>query len=251
MFENPPSSSPVLDDCTFYHTIDLPGVGLQVGQWDLRKTIDPYIGRLDFSGKRVLDVGAANGYLTFEMERRGADVVAFDLPVGANWDIVPFAGLEQRVADMRAFYEAAVPRRTSAFWLGHDLFRSKAKLYLGNIYQLPSSLGQFDIAMLGMILGHLRDPFGALMSISRLVKHTIIVTEVALNHEGAFAYFIPDVAEPHDTASWWATSEDLRARMLGVLGFELASCERVNHHHVAGDQLVTTQVFHRVRGAAI
>lgn len=248
MFESRPKNRPLLDDCSFYHTIELPNLGLQKGQWDLRNTIDAYLGKTDLQGKRVLDVGAANGYLTFEMERRGAHVVSFDLPVGANWDVVPFAGQESRVAEMRAFYDSAVRRRTNAYWLAHELIQSNAQMYLGDIYQLPESLGQFDVAMLGMILGHLRDPFGALMSISKLIKNTIIITEVALMHEGAFAYFIPDVAEAHDTASWWATSEDLRTRMLDVLGFSLVSCERIEHHFTGGDQLVSTQVFQRVRG---
>ena len=250
VYAPPPAKRPELDECTFYHTIELPGLGVQDGNWDLRPTIDAYLGRADFRGKRVLDVGAANGFLTFEMERRGADVVSFDLPAGGQWDLVPFAGLEERTAGLRAFYEAAVPRRTQAFWLAHSLFGSRARLYLGNVYDLPASLGTFQVAMVGMILGHLRDPFGALMSISRLVAETLIVTEVALDHEGAFAYFMPDASVPHDTASWWATSEDCRARMLGVLGFELESCERVAHHHVGGDQLVSTQVFRRARGAA-
>jgi len=249
MYTPPPSSLPSPDDCTFYHTIDLPGLGTQAGPWDLRGTVEPYIGRLDFTGKRVLDVGAANGFLTFEMERRGADVVSFDLPSGGKWDIVPFAGMEERVAELRALYQAAVPRRTKAYWLAHALLRSRAKLYLGDVYQLPLELGRFDAAMVGMILGHLKDPFGALVSISRLVRETIVVTEVALRHEGAFAYFMPDAAVAHDTASWWATSEDLRTRMLGVLGFELVSTERVTHQHVAGGQEASTQVFRRVRGA--
>lgn len=250
MYEDPPSVAPSIDECTFYHTIELPGLGTQAGAWDLRATVEPYLGRADFRGKRVLDVGAANGFLTFEMERRGADVVAFDLPSGGNWDLVPFAGLEERAAELRAFYEAAVPRRTRAFWLAHRLLGSKARLFLGDVYRLPGGLGPFDAAMVGMILGHLRDPFGALASVCRLVKETVVVTEVALDHPGAFAYFMPDAAHAHDTASWWATSEDLRTRMLGVLGFELQSCERIAHRYVDGEQVASTQVFRRVRGEA-
>src|SRR6266850_1398409 len=35
----------------------------------------------DLTGKRVLDIGAWDGWFSFEMERRGAEVVAID-----NWD---------------------------------------------------------------------------------------------------------------------------------------------------------------------
>jgi len=65
-----------LDDCHFYHVMDLPGIG-QVGvAWDLRNGVDQYLGGVDLAGKRVLEVGPANGCLTIEMEQRGTDVVA-------------------------------------------------------------------------------------------------------------------------------------------------------------------------------
>jgi hypothetical protein len=62
-----------VEECAFYHHMDLPGLK-EVEGWDLRKTIDEYLGHLDFRGKRVLDVGAAGGFLTFEMKKRGAEV---------------------------------------------------------------------------------------------------------------------------------------------------------------------------------
>src|SRR5262245_36356241 len=57
-----------LSDCWFYHTADIPGHGCVQGQWDLRPNIDRYLGGVNFHGKRVLDVGAASGFLTFNME---------------------------------------------------------------------------------------------------------------------------------------------------------------------------------------
>ena len=71
-----------LADCDFYHSMISPGVGKIIGLWDLRQTVDDYVGRIDFAGKRVLEIGPASGFLTIEMERRGADVVAVELPEG-------------------------------------------------------------------------------------------------------------------------------------------------------------------------
>ena len=68
--------------CIFYHAMNLPGIGSVSGDWDLRDTMDEYLGHFDFQGKRCLDIGSASGYLTFEMERRGArEVVSVDLDV--------------------------------------------------------------------------------------------------------------------------------------------------------------------------
>jgi hypothetical protein len=53
-FAEPPASLPDVDDCAFYHVIDLPGVGTTDGGWDLRGRVDDYLGHVDFAGKRVL-----------------------------------------------------------------------------------------------------------------------------------------------------------------------------------------------------
>ena len=60
-------------DCYFYHTMELPGHGVIEGRdWDLRGRVDEYLGKVDFAGQRVLEIGPASGFLTFEMENRGA-----------------------------------------------------------------------------------------------------------------------------------------------------------------------------------
>ena len=62
-----------LDDCYFYHTVEIPGHSVVTGEWDLRPGLDAYLGHFDFAGKRVLDVGAASGILSFHVERQGAE----------------------------------------------------------------------------------------------------------------------------------------------------------------------------------
>ena len=54
-----------IEDCDFYHTIDLPGHGCVQGTWDLRRNVRGYLGHATFARKRVLDVGAASGFLSF------------------------------------------------------------------------------------------------------------------------------------------------------------------------------------------
>ena len=63
----------------WYHTIELaPGL-VTPGWFDLRPIVDlmPWP---DVRGRRCLDIGTYDGFLAFEMERRGADeVVALDI----------------------------------------------------------------------------------------------------------------------------------------------------------------------------
>jgi hypothetical protein len=70
--------------------MDVPGVGEIPGSWDLRSGVDAYLGRLPFAGARVLEVGPASGFLTMEMEKRGASVIALEVKDDPGWDFVPF-----------------------------------------------------------------------------------------------------------------------------------------------------------------
>ncbi len=239
------------DGCNFYHVMELPGLGL-VGQrdigWDLRSTIDTYLGEVEFKGKRALDVGAASGYLTFEMERRGADVVSIDLSDPDKWDLVPFANPAFDATSVRQKYRSLVQGRIRAYWLAHRLLGSRARAYYGDVYSLPDALGPVDIAVLGMVLGHVRDPFAALQSVTRLVRETVVITEQAPQIEGAYAHFMPDPDGKGVDNAWWATSEDCRRRMLGVLGFEEVRLRRLEHYSqfLGRGEVCSTQVFNRV-----
>ena len=64
----------------WWHAIEVsPGV-VTPGGWDLRPTAAE-LPWPDVTGKRCLDVGTADGFWAFELERRGAaEVVATDLP---------------------------------------------------------------------------------------------------------------------------------------------------------------------------
>ncbi len=219
-----------IDQCDFYHTIDLPGYGTIEGAWDLRNGINDYLGGVNFRGKRVLDVGTANGMLCFETERQGGEVVAFDLSKDYKWDMVPYA----RWKDSEYMYRTHknhIDKLNNAFWFCHRCINSNAKVVYGNVYDIPKQIGKVDIVIYGAILLHLRDPFLALQSGTKLTQGTVIVTEVLTPHtfeskEGVdqdlkepCLRFLPDpeTLEPRDT--WWDLRPEVVVRMLKVLGF--------------------------------
>jgi 2-polyprenyl-3-methyl-5-hydroxy-6-metoxy-1,4-benzoquinol methylase len=173
------------EDCFFYHRIDIPGVGEVGEQWDLRDCIDAYLGSFDFRGKRVLDVGTASGLLTFEMEKRGAEVVSFDMQDGTQWDVVPHVSIQSDLDGIRRGNREIHQKLKNGYWFTHKRLGSKARVYYGDIYDLPGALGAFDVAIFGMILSHLRDPFQAIYSVSRLVKDTIIITNQMMGYAQA------------------------------------------------------------------
>src|SRR5262249_24602710 len=134
-----------------------------------------YLGGVDFRGKRVLEIGTASGFLCFHMESRGAEVVAYDLPVDQAWDVVPFAQYDHEQHRQEA---CAHNRRVDkAYWLAHAALKSQACKVYGSVYAIPEEIGPVDVATFGCVLLHLRDPFLALANALRLTRETIIVTE--------------------------------------------------------------------------
>ncbi len=211
-----------LKDCFFYHKMDLPGFGEVNGNWDLRDCVDAYLGNYEFSGKRSLDMGTASGFLSFEMEKRGADVVSFDMKSGDDWDIVPHYKLKDKLDEIKRQSSISIQRLKNGYWLAHRALNSRAQVYYGDIYSsLPESIGRFDVVLYGMILTHLRDPFQALYTGASLSKDAIIVTGIFSKTEKPQAIFRPSPNKTSnlDIKGWWLLSIECVKNMLGVLGF--------------------------------
>ena len=84
------------------------------GVFDVREDIDNIFGNLDFKDKKVLNLGPSTGYLSFEAERRGADVTSIDLSVNSEErDWVPQVQDDWR-KDLKKFM-ADEKRRRNAF----------------------------------------------------------------------------------------------------------------------------------------
>ncbi|NLP06290.1 methyltransferase domain-containing protein [Candidatus Fermentibacteria bacterium] len=223
-----------LEDCFFYHTMDLPGLGTVEGCWDLRTGAREYLGNVEFAGMRVLDIGTANGFLAFHMESRGAEVTGYDLSPAQDWDTVPYAGRDSSIEEEQR--REQIGRMNNAFWLAHRLLRSRVRLAQGAVYDMPPSLGSFDICVFGSILLHLRDPFLAMQRGLALTSSTAIVTDMLprsylVPRLGAMRMlpgrlrrpamrFSPDFRACSPTDTWWKLYPETVEEFLGVLGFE-------------------------------
>ena len=88
-------------------------------------------------------------------------------------------------------------------------------------------LGQFDVAVLGMMLPHCENPFRVLEQAANRAD-TLIVTQQAPGGDEAFAYWMPNADHPNLMA-WWSLSDRCLERMLGVLGFEVTRHVQAEH----------------------
>lgn len=247
-----------LSECDFYHSMDIPGYGLVEGAWDLRRDPHAYLGGVDFRGKRVLEIGTASGFLCFQMEQRGAEVVAYDLCEDYDWDIVPFAGSDQ--AAFQSQRKQHIRRLNNGFWLAHNAHASQARVVYGTVYAIPETIGAVDIAVLCSVLLHLRDPILALQNALRLTRETVIVTELMWQRplwvrllaalRGPYMAFLPDYRSRQPDETWWLFSPSVMQRFLGMLGFEDTTLTYHRQIYRGRQQALYTLVGRRTRPAA-
>jgi SAM-dependent methyltransferase len=219
---------PLPENCIFYQTIELPEVGVIAGSWDHRETADVFLGHVNFKQKSVLDVGPANGFFSFEMEKRGAQVTAIDLGQNSPWDVVPHPFLDEET--LAANMRQNVRMVENAFWYSHKALKSKVQLVYGSVYDVPKKLQSVDIALMSNVLQHFRDPLHAIQRVSQVVKETLVITETLWYDDPRFfdsasMRLIPRAETPEVNHSWWQASPSFVMELLKLLGFPEMKCE--------------------------
>jgi tRNA (mo5U34)-methyltransferase len=204
----------------WYHTIELaPGV-VTPGYFDLRPIVD-LLPWPDVRGKRCLDVGTADGFLAFELERRGArEVVATDLADHERWDWP--AHLRARgVEFMRA---VAGPEKGVGLRVAKEALGSSIELVQTTAYDLsPESIGEFDVVVCGSLLLHLREPLRALSAIRSVCRERFLSTNqidmglFTLARRTPSARFLGTT----DHCQWWVPNPAGHRAMLESVGFEV------------------------------
>ena len=141
----------------WYHTLELPGGVVTPGWFDTRPVVPRLPWPTSLRGRRALDVGTFDGFWAFEMERRGGQVVGLDTDEIPPPDtpLIHRAALEA---------QAAGDRTGKGFEVLKRYFGSAAERRRVNIYDLaPEAVGgAVDVAFVGAVLLHLRDPVRAL-----------------------------------------------------------------------------------------
>ena len=161
----------------------------------------------------VLDIGAYDGFFSFECERRGATVTAVDI----------------------------ISPEESGFAVAHELLRSRVKHVRRSIHNLdPEELGQFDIVLCLGVLYHLRHPLLGLDRVHSVCKDLLILESqicdawfvqkggraVTLDSISSvltripIAQFYPGDELNSDPSNWWSPHQTGLQTMLGSSGFE-------------------------------
>ncbi len=238
-------------ECVFYHTMEIPGHGIVQGEWDLRDGVDAYLGGVNFQGKRVLELGPANGFLSFQMERRGADVVSYDLSENDSWDVVPYCAYDHETFARER--QGVIRKLNNGYWFAHKAHRSQARVVYGSVYDLPGEIGPVDISTCCSILLHLRDPFLALQRVLPMTQETLIVCDrpprKKIRSSKPYMQFLPDFRKCEPKEGWWRIPPETVAEFAGVFGFE--DVKITYHKQPCRDKKTRlyTLVAHRTRPA--
>src|SRR5881397_927542 len=215
-------------DCHFYHTMEVPGHGIMNGEWDLRGGVDDYLGKVAFAGQRVLEIGPASGFLTFEMEKRGAEVVSVEVTAEHPWDFVPYPAEKlEEVFGPRQWMQ----QLKNSYWFSHAAMQSKARVYYGDVYNLPGALGQFDVAVMAAVLLHCRDPLRIVEQCGKLARTLIITDMFHPDLEGEPVCRFAPTAENFLWYTWWHFSTQFFTQFLNVMGFTTSEILRHQQHH--------------------
>ncbi len=209
-------------DVRWYHSISLPGGVVTRGAFD---TLDQ-LARVPFptslKGRRCLDVATADGFWAFEMERRGAaEVVAIDLrPERLDWP--GNAPPKPPVTDADEF------RRERCFDIAHEALGSKVHWRELSVYDLaPGDIGEFDFVFVGSLLGHLRDPVGALAAITSVLRGELLSVDFIsppltfLHPRQPLARF-PAPGWP----LWWVPNLQAYRQLFGAAGLDIVASGR-------------------------
>ena len=192
------------DALRWYHTIDL-------GQGVVTRGVDNTPERLprvhlpeDLSGKTVLDIGAWDGFFSFEAERRRASrVVACDYYAwhGVGW---------------------GTGRGKDGFELARTALNSRVEDVALDVLDLsPDKIGTFDVVFFLGVLYHLPNPLLALERVAS-VSRGLLILETVVDMVGIgrpAAAFYPDKELNNDPTNWWGPNHAAVQGMLTSVGF--------------------------------
>ena len=218
-----------INQINWWHRIDL-GNGITTpGRDDSPTKLEQIKLPENLNGLSVLDIGAWDGFFSFECERRGANrVVALDKYVWERPDI-----------------------GKRGFNLARRVLGSKVEdVELQVLDVSPERVGVFDLVLFLGVLYHMRHPLLALERIASVTrKHLILETHVDMNeHDRPVLAFYPEDECASDCTNWFGPNRAAVEAMLKVVGFQkvelVSSTPAVGYVRGAGSSQCGRMSFH-------
>lgn len=228
----------------WYHTLELTPEFTTDGMFDMRPHVSEYGLPERLDGQRVLEIGTWDGFWAFELERRGAQVVALDIEDEADLDYPP----RRRP---KAFPEQ---HRGEGFRIAKELRGSSAERVVCNLYDAtPENLGTFDLVFCGSVLIHMRDQLLALERIANLSHDRFISAEEYDRRLSLYPGAASRYRADRDAAIvFWLPNKRAWKRMIWSAGFDEVKATRTFGMKAdwQGKQFTVPHVVHHARKRA-
>lgn len=156
----------------------------------------------NLSGKTVLDIGAYDGFFSFEAERRGASRV---------------------LATDHYCWQGTGMGDGNGFKIAHEALKSRVEAKLVPVEDIsPATVGMFDIVLFLGVLYHAPDPLRYLHA-ARSVCREMLILEThydALDYPRPAMVFYPGATLNNDPSNFWGPNIRCVAEMLREVGFQ-------------------------------
>jgi tRNA (mo5U34)-methyltransferase len=214
----------------WYHSIELPDGSVTPGWFDLRPTTKVVPLPASLEGKRCLDVGTWDGFWAFEMERRGAEeVVAIDIDDPERWDWPPRERLSAAQGGLAVLAARKPPG--AGFAIAAEALGSRVERVDRSVYNLdPHADGRFDLAFVGSLLLHLRDPVGALDRVREVLtpRGQLVVADAVWAVTSLLHPRTPVAKlEGEERPWWWLPNKAGLHQIVRSAGFDVVEATRV------------------------
>jgi tRNA (mo5U34)-methyltransferase len=192
---------------------------------------------LALAGKSVIDIGAWDGFYSFEAERRGAArVLALDhfvwcldfAEAGRQREARTAAGLAPPdYDDIPSAWRPDLLPGKRGFDTAREILGSRVESHVGDLMEIdPAELGTFDVALYLGVLYHVKNPLEALRRLARITREVAVIETQAVVLDGFESFALCEFYETDecngDPTNWWAPNEKALVGMCRAAGFREA-----------------------------
>lgn len=186
---NPERLSDFFNQTYWFHTLELGEGKVTKGVYDVRPIFDMHGFKASLTGKSVLDVGASDGFYSFEFEKLGAaSVLALDNnPYDGTvmTDVSPamlqkykkkYSREKKEFEQFQDIYSSLGLNGANKLVAVADYLDSIVQFKNHSIYELDKLGEKFDLVFCGGLVGHLKNPLEALEQLRIVTGEQCIIT---------------------------------------------------------------------------
>ena len=204
-----------MNEIDWWHNMQLDGVMTKGRDYTQEKLLSIQMPK-DLTGKTVIDVGAWDGFFSFEAERRNAkEVLAIDTIM---WKEHPTFNVQKNRETMHT--------GKKGFNFARKILKSKVLSDEIEVMDLRKQPFRFDLVLCLGILYHMEDPFGmckVMYDITADDGMMILETHLDCEYENIMGkpmmMFYPNKECNNDIGTWWGPNVKCVEGMLKAAGF--------------------------------